>query len=137
MQWNSILGQEDPLEEEMTIHSSILLWRIPRTGQPGGLQSTGLHSQTQLSTNNSVHYSNKHMRACALSCFSRVQLCNPMDCSLPGSSMEFSRPKYWSGLPYPSPLPTQQSLLNSLTCLVTSKAHSQLRTKSQGITAAG
>ena len=103
MQWNSILGQEDPLEEEMTIHSSILVWRIPWTGQPGGLQSMGLHSQTQLSMNNSVHYSNKHMRACALSCFSRVRLCNPMDCSLPVSSMEFSRPKYWSGLPSPPP----------------------------------
>ena len=29
------LGQEDPLEEEMTIHSSILAWRIPRTEEPG------------------------------------------------------------------------------------------------------
>ena len=35
------LGQEDPLEEEMAIHSSILTWRIPRTEQPGGLQSMG------------------------------------------------------------------------------------------------
>ena len=31
------LGQEDPLEEEMTTHFSILAWRIPRTGEPGGL----------------------------------------------------------------------------------------------------
>ena len=32
-------------------------------------------------------------------------LCNPMDCSLPGSSpMGFSRQEYWSGLPLPSPL---------------------------------
>ena len=30
-------------------------------------------------------------------------LCNPMDCSLPGSSMGFSRQEYWSGLPFPSP----------------------------------
>ena len=29
------LGQEDPLEEEMTIHASILAWRIPRTEEPG------------------------------------------------------------------------------------------------------
>ena len=29
------LGQEDPLEEEMTIHSSILAWKIPRTEEPG------------------------------------------------------------------------------------------------------
>ena len=37
------LGQEDPLEEEgMVTHSSILAWRIPRTEEPGGLQSTGL-----------------------------------------------------------------------------------------------
>ena len=35
------LGQEDPLEEEMTTYSSILAWEIPRTEEPGGLQSTG------------------------------------------------------------------------------------------------
>ena len=32
---------EDPLEEEMATHSSILTWRIPRTEEPGGLQSMG------------------------------------------------------------------------------------------------
>ena len=37
----SSLGQEDPLEEEMAIHSSILAWRIPWTEEPGGLQSMG------------------------------------------------------------------------------------------------
>ena len=36
-----ILGQEDPLEEEMVTHSSILAWRIPWTEEPGGLQSMG------------------------------------------------------------------------------------------------
>ena len=30
------LGQEDPLEKGMTTHSSILLWRIPWTEEPGG-----------------------------------------------------------------------------------------------------
>ena len=35
------LGQEDPLEQEMAIHSSILAWRIPWTGEPCGLQSMG------------------------------------------------------------------------------------------------
>ena len=35
------LGQEDPLEEDMVTHSGILAWRIPRTGEPGGLQSIG------------------------------------------------------------------------------------------------
>ena len=37
--WVPSLGQEDPLEERMATHSSILAWRIPRTGEPGGLQS--------------------------------------------------------------------------------------------------
>ena len=35
------LGQEDPLEEEITTHSSILAWRIPWTEDSGGLQSMG------------------------------------------------------------------------------------------------
>ena len=35
------LGQEDALEEGMTIHSSILAWRSPWTEDPGGLQSMG------------------------------------------------------------------------------------------------
>ena len=35
------LGWDDPLEEGMATHSSILTWRIPRTEEPGGLQSTG------------------------------------------------------------------------------------------------
>ena len=33
------LGREDPLEKEMVTHSSILAWKIPRTGKPGRLQS--------------------------------------------------------------------------------------------------
>ena len=36
------LGWQDPLEKEMATHSSILPWRIPRTEEPGGLQSMGL-----------------------------------------------------------------------------------------------
>ena len=36
------LDQGDPLEEEMTTHSSILAWRMPWTEEPGGLQSMGL-----------------------------------------------------------------------------------------------
>ena len=35
------LGWEDPLEEGMAAHSSILAWRIPWTEEPGGLQSMG------------------------------------------------------------------------------------------------
>ena len=39
--WLQSLGQEDPLEEGMVTHSSILAWRIPWTEEPGGLQSKG------------------------------------------------------------------------------------------------
>ena len=35
------LGWEDPLEKEVATHSSILAWKIPWTGEPGGLQSMG------------------------------------------------------------------------------------------------
>ena len=37
--WVQSLGQEDPLEEGMATHSSILAWRIPWTEEPSGLQS--------------------------------------------------------------------------------------------------
>ena len=36
-----VLGWEDPLEEGMAIHSSILAWRIPQTEEPCWLQSMG------------------------------------------------------------------------------------------------
>ena len=43
-------GWEGPLEKEMATHSGILAWEIPRTENPGGLQSMGSqNSQTRLS----------------------------------------------------------------------------------------
>ena len=33
----------DPLEKKMATHSSVLAWRIPGTGEPGGLPSVGSH----------------------------------------------------------------------------------------------
>ena len=41
------LGGEDPLEEEMATHSSILAWKIPRTEEPDGLGSKG-HKQSDM-----------------------------------------------------------------------------------------
>ena len=35
------LGQQDPLEKGTATHSRVLAWRIPRTEEPGGLQSMG------------------------------------------------------------------------------------------------
>ena len=40
--WVPSLGQADPLEKEMATHSSILVWEIPWTEEPGGLQTMGL-----------------------------------------------------------------------------------------------
>ena len=40
--WVQFLGWEDPLEKETETHSSILVWRIPWTREPGGLQPIGL-----------------------------------------------------------------------------------------------
>ena len=39
--WVRSLGQEDPLEKEMAIHSSTIAWKIPWTEEPGRLQSMG------------------------------------------------------------------------------------------------
>ena len=64
--WVQSLGREDPLEQEMATHSSILAWRILWTVEPGGLQSMGsqrvghnsararTHTPTQVLWNNSV-----------------------------------------------------------------------------------
>ena len=46
--WVQSLDQEDPPEEEMATHFSILPWEIPWTEEPGGLQSTVEKSQTWL-----------------------------------------------------------------------------------------
>ena len=42
------LGRENPLEEEMATHSSILAWTLPWSEQPGGLQSMGLQKSWTL-----------------------------------------------------------------------------------------
>ena len=39
--WVRSLGQEDPLEESMATHSSVLTWEIPWAEESGGLQSMG------------------------------------------------------------------------------------------------
>ena len=46
--WVQSLGWEDPLEEDMTTHSSILAWRIPWTEELCGLQFRVTKSQTRL-----------------------------------------------------------------------------------------
>ena len=73
------LGGEDPLEEGMATHSSILAWRIPWTGEPGGLQPKG-HKQSD--TTEGTHAQS----------FPLVQKVTQETCSTPHISL--SR-KYW------------------------------------------
>ena len=47
------LGRKDPLEKEMAIHSSTPAWKIPRTEEPGRLQSTG---RKELDTTEQHHF---------------------------------------------------------------------------------
>ena len=46
--WVQSLGWEDPLEKEIATHSSILVWEIPWTKEPGAPQYLRLQNQTQL-----------------------------------------------------------------------------------------
>ena len=54
--WVQPLGQDDPLEEEMATHSSIFTWRIPWTGELGGLQSMG----SQRTQHNLANYTDNY-----------------------------------------------------------------------------
>ena len=47
--WVPSVGQEDPLEKEIAIHSSTIAWKILWTEEPGRLQFMGSQSRTQLS----------------------------------------------------------------------------------------
>ena len=49
------MGWEDPLEEGMATHSSILAWRIPGTEEPGGVLSMGSQRVRHEATNTCTH----------------------------------------------------------------------------------
>ena len=110
----------------MATHSSVLAWRIPGTGEPGGLLSMGSHrvrydwsdlavavaiagSYNELFLNQSDNlillfgiFSPFIFRC--VSAQACLTLCDSMDCSPPiPLSMELFRREYWSGLPCPPP----------------------------------
>ena len=70
------------LEKAMATHSSVRAWRIPGMGEPGGLPSMGSHSQTRLK-----RLSSNSSSSIVLVTQSYPTLCDPMDCSPPGSSL--------------------------------------------------
>ena len=46
--WVQSLGQEDPLEDEMTTHSSVSAWEVPWTEEPGGIQTMGSQKESDV-----------------------------------------------------------------------------------------
>ena len=91
----------------MATHSSVLAWRIPGTGEPGGLPSIGLQSRTQLKRlSSSLHITKNHriyrpwnspdqntgVVAAAKSLQSCPTLCDPIDGSPPGSPVPGDSP---------------------------------------------
>ena len=95
-------GQKDPLEEEMTTHSWILAWKIPRTEETGGLQSMGSQRVRHDWETEQAHKSKLDIQWKLLS---RVWLFDtPWTAACQAAlSMGFSSQEYWSGLPFPSP----------------------------------
>ena len=91
--WVWSLGQEDPLEEEMTTHSSILAWRIPWTEESGRLQSTG-SQKVRHNWSDLAHY-------CLYSLYCASDLC-----SLFSTCCKFVPLNTHSYLPHPHPLVT-------------------------------
>ena len=111
------LGPEDPLEESMATHSSVLAWEIQGTKEPGGLQSTGLqglghcwralarmHRSEMMSLGGWI-IGGFHFHDERHSSVGHVQLFAILwtaACQAP-LSMGLSRQEYWSGLPCSPP----------------------------------
>ena len=88
------------LEKEMATHSSVLAWRIPGTGKPGGLPSIGSHRVGHDCSDAAAAAATVKVKS--LSCVQLFGTPWTVACQAP-LSMGFSRQGYWSGLPFPSP----------------------------------
>ena len=84
--WIQSFRREDPLEEGMATHSSILAWRIPWTEESGGLQSIGSKWLffTSLCLCNFYYIL---IYSLVVQLLSRVWLCDPIDCGTLGGSV--------------------------------------------------
>ena len=100
----SDLACMNALEKEMATHSNILAWRIPGTQEPGGLPSVGSHrfghdwSELGSSSSSIRIYRYIHVYVCACSLLNWIWLCDPMDCSLPGSFVHGGSPGKKNGV---------------------------------------
>ena len=82
--WIQSLGQEDPLEKETAIHSSILDWRIP---MDRGTQQDSVHRVAKNQTRLSNFHKHTHVCVCVKLLQSRLTLCYSMDYSPLGSTV--------------------------------------------------
>ena len=87
--WVWSLAWEDPLEEGMTTHSSILAWKSPWTEEPGRLQSMGSQSQKWLSTARHT-YTHIHIHICIYICMHIFPKRRKALCSFYGKHPVFS-----------------------------------------------
>ena len=94
----SIPGSEDPLQEEIAIHSSILAQKIPWTKEPGGLQFMGSQriGHDQAHTRMGVRYKVNFGKCSMGESESHIR---PFATPRTMQSMEFSKPEYWNGQP--------------------------------------
>ena len=92
--WVQFLGQEDPLEEGMATRSSILVWTIPWTEEPGGLQSIGLRRvRHNWKDSACTHYS--HMEHLKASYIQRTRVPSGHDCGFRAGTCKFSFHNTW------------------------------------------
>ena len=95
------LGQEDPPEEKMAAHSSILAWRIRWTVEPGGLQS--IRSVRVGHNWSNLKHAHAISTAAAKSHPSSPTLCDPIDGSPPGSTVPgilHARTREWGAISF-------------------------------------
>ena len=93
------LGQEGPLEEGMTTHSSILAWRVPWTEEPGGLRFRGSDTTEELDTTEVTVCTRAHSYFTLLS-ISAVQRSESAVCI-------HTSPLFWISFAFRSPQSTE------------------------------
>ena len=102
------------LEEEMATHSSVLAWRIPWTEEPSGLPSMGSHRVGHDWSDLAAAATRFYVVVCSIA-QSHPILCNPMDCSPSGSSLQA---KILEWVPFPSPWDLPEGIEPRSTCIV-------------------
>ena len=113
------------LEKEMATHSSVLAWRIPGVGEPGGLPSMGLHRVGHNRSNLAAAAAATPciiiilcMHECVLDCVQLFLTSWTVACKT-SVSIGFPRQDYCSGLPFPIPNYPGRSLQNILSHKIT------------------